>query len=184
MSPSASLAKNAGLLVVLWLLIRYHRGFEFRWVNLSVATALVVTIVCTFIFFPMFHRYKLDFTALYADKSLAPAVDLSKGKYVIAFLSPSCTHCRKAGLKMHNMKLHNAALPFYVVIGGTESDLGDFWKTSNAEDLPHTRLAQDPFMKYTHGLFPTILWVNNGEVEADTGYPELSEIVIEKWMKP
>ncbi len=183
MSPAASLVKNAVLLAVLAVLIRYHRGIEFRWVNVSVGTALLVTIVCTYIFFPVFSRYKLDFTALYADKSLAPAVDLNKGKYIIAFLSPSCSHCRKAGLKMHNMKLHNPNLPFYVVIGGTTSDLADFWKTSSAEDLPHTRLDQDPFMKYTHGLFPTILWVNNGVVEADTGYPELSETVVEKWMR-
>ena len=184
MSPSASLAKNAGLLVVLGLLIRYHNGFNFPWASLSAATFIVASIVCTYIFFPVFNRYKLDFAKIYEDKSLAPAVDLSKGKYVLAFLSPSCTHCRKAGLKMHNMKLHNPALPFYLIIGGTTSDLTDFWKTSHAEDLPHSRLAQDPFLVYTHGLFPTILWVNNGMVEADTGYPELDEKVIVKWMKP
>ena len=184
MSPSASLGKNAVLLLVLGLLIRFHHGFEYRWVNLSAATFLVCSIASIYLFFPVFNRYKLDFTALYADTTLAPATDLSKGKHILAFLSPSCTHCRKAGLKIHNMLLHHPDMPIYIIIGGTKSDLGDFWKASNAEDVPHTRLDQAPFMKYTHGLFPTILWVNNGEVEADTGYPELSETVIEKWETP
>ena len=80
------------------------------------------------------------------------------------------------------MKLRNPNIPFYMVIGGTTSDLKDFWKASQAQDLPYSRLAIDPFMKYTHGVFPTILWVNNGKVEADTGYPELTEQVINKWI--
>ncbi len=181
MSPSASLIKNAGLLMVLGILIRFHQGLHFRWINLSAATFLLCAIASIYIFFPVFKRYHVDFAAVYADKEFAPAVDLSKGKYIVAFLSPSCMHCRKAGLKIHNMHLHNPSLPFYLIIGGTKSDLADFWRDSKAEDVPHTRLAQEPFMKYTHGLFPTILWVNNGEAEADTGYPELSEVVIEKW---
>ena len=37
-------------------------------------------------------------------------------------------------------------------------------------------------MKYTGGIFPTILWVNNGRVEASTGYPELNIQVIKHWM--
>ncbi len=183
MSPAASLAKNAGLLAVLGLLIRFHNGFTYRWVNLSAVSFLIAAIASIYIFFPVFHRYKLDFTALYADSTLAPSTDLSKGKHIIAFLSPSCMHCRKAGLKIRNMQLRDPSIPIYIVIGGTKSDLKDFWKDSQAEDVPHTRLDQDPFMKYTHGLFPTILWVNNGEVEADTGYPELSETVIEKWRR-
>ncbi len=183
MSPSASLVKNVGLLLVLGLLIRFHNGFEYRWVNLSAVTFLVCAIASIYIFMPVFHPYKIDLSALYADPDLAPQQDFSKGKHILAFLSPSCMHCRKAGLKIHNMHLHDSGIPIYMIIGGTKSDLKDFWKDSQAEDVPHTRLDQGPFMKYTHGIFPTILWVNNGEVEADTGYPELSETVIEKWMK-
>ena len=183
MSPSASLIKNAALLLVIGLLIRFHEGFSYRWVNLSAATFVVCAIASIYIFFPVFKRYHIDFAEMYADKELAPAIDLAKGKHIVAFLSPSCTHCRKAGLKIHNMRLRNATLPFYIVIGGTKSDLTDFWKESQAEDVPHTRLDEKPFMKYTHGLFPSILWVNNSEVEADTGSPELSETVIEKWGK-
>ena len=183
MSPSTSLVKNALLLLIIGLLIRYHNGFTYNWVRIAAPTALICAIASAYIFFPIFSRYKIDLNALYTtDKKFAPAADLTKGKYIIAFLSQSCSHCRKAALKMHELKQRNPNIPFYLIIGGTTSDLTDFWKASQAQDLPYTRLAQDPFMKYTHGLFPTILWVNNSMVEADTGYPELTLPVIEKWM--
>ena len=183
MSPSASLFKNAILLVVIGLLIRYYNGLNYRWAWIVATTVLLCTIACTYIFFPIFNRYKIDLTTLYtADKNFVPTIDLTKGKHIIAFLSPSCIHCRRAALKMHEMKLRNPNIPFFMVIGGTTSNLKDFWKASNAQDIPYIRLAEAPFLKYTHSIFPTILWVNNGKVEADTGYPELTEQVINKWI--
>jgi len=183
MKPSVSLLKNAGLLVVIGLLIKYHSGLKYKWVDLSAATLVVCTIASTYIFFPIFNRYTIDLTTLYTnDKNFVPNVDLTKGKHIIAFLSPSCIHCRRAALKMHEMKLRNPNIPFFFVIGGMKTDLKDFWKASNAQDMPYIRLAEAPFMKYTHSVFPTILWVNNSKVEADVDYPELNQQVIEKWM--
>jgi len=183
MKPSVSLLKNAGLLAIIGLLIKYHKGLNYKWVNVAAATLLVCTIASTYIFFPIFNRYTIDLTTLYTDnKDFVPAIDLTKGKHIIAFLSPSCIHCRRAALKMHELKQHNPNIPFFMVIGGTNGDLKDFWKASNAQDMPYTRLAEAPFRKYTHNIFPTILWVNNGKVEADVSYPELNQQVIEKWM--
>ena len=84
---------------------------------------------------------------------------------------------------MHHMRESDASIPFYMIIGGTTSSLNDFWRDSHAQDITYTRLVQEPFMKYTHGVFPTIFWVNDGYVEAETGYTELNLAVIEKWMK-
>ena len=77
----------------------------------------------------------------------------------------------------------DTTLPFFMVIGGTTSDLTDFWKASHAENIPHIRMDVAPFMKYTHGVFPYIIWVNNGIVEEETGYVDLSTPAIEKWMQ-
>jgi methylamine utilization protein MauE len=184
MSPFASLIKNAVLLAIIGVIIRYHHGFDFKWSRMSAPVSLACIIAIPFFVFPIQNRYRMDFKPLYtADSTNVPPLDLSRGKHIIAFLSPSCIHCRKAALKIHEMKLRNPSLPIYMVIGGTKSDLTDFWKASNAQDVPHSRLPQEPFMKYTGGIFPTILWVNNGMVEANTGYPELDQKVIEKWMK-
>jgi hypothetical protein len=183
MSPSASLIKNALLLFIIWLINRYHEGFHYRWTRIAIPIFLISLLSSIYIFFPLFTRYKIDLAPLYTDVKNAPAIDLGKGKHIIAFLNPSCIHCRKAGLKIHDMEEKDPALPIYMVIGGLTSDLKDFWKASHAENLPYSRLDSKPFMKYTGGVTPTILWVNNGWVEANTNYTDLSQIVIEKWMK-
>ena len=183
MKPSISLLKNAALLAIIGLIIHYHNGFNYKWVKIVAPTALICTIACMYIFFPIFNRYKIDLTTLYtSDKNFVPAIDLTKGKHILAFLSPSCIHCRRAALKMHELKQKDPNIPFFMVIASTTGDIKDFWKASNAQDLPYIRLAIPPFQKYTHGIFPTILWINNGKVEADISYPELSLPVIEKWL--
>ena len=132
---------------------------------------------------PFFKPYKIDLSAIYADQKNAPAIDLTKGKYIITFASPECSHCRRAAAIMHEMKARNPALPFYLVIGDTSVALSEFWAASNAEDVPHTRLADEPFEKITGGEYPQIMWVNNGMVEANTTPSELDQQTIEQWMK-
>lgn len=184
MSPSASLLKNTFLVAALLVILRFHNGWSYKWVESVTVTLLLCTFTLPYIVFPIEARYRIDFTALYAnDIAFTPTVNLNKGKHIVAFLSPSCIHCRKAGLKMHELLKQNPQLPFYMVVGGTMSDISDFWRESQAADIPYTRLAVEPFMKYTHGVFPAILWINNGIVEANTNYKELDIKVIEKWMK-
>ena len=184
MRPSISIVKNIVLLIAIGLLTRYHKGFTYKWARITAPLILLCAFALSYILFPVFTRHKIDLTPLYtSNKNFAPAIDLAQGKHIIAFLSPSCTHCRKAALKMHAMKEKNPAIPFFMIIGGTTSDLTDFWKASQAQNIPYTRLAQEPFLKYTHGIFPLIIWVNNSWVEAEVDYPDLNQAVIEKWMK-
>ena len=183
MNPTASLIKNVLLLAVIGLLLRSHRGITYKWAHVTAPLFLISVLAAVYIFFPFFSRYKIDLAPIYADKGNAPAIDLSKGKHIIAFLSPSCIHCRRAALKIHNIEKKDSLLPVYMVIGGLTSNLDDFWKFSGAQNDPHSRLGTKPFMKYTGGVFPTILWVNNGWVEASTNYTDLNEAVMQKWVK-
>lgn len=184
MSPSASLIKNGLLLIALGVLIRYHNGFTAQWVRLSAPLLLLCTLLLPFIIFPVERKYKLALQELYAPgKEDTPSVDLTKGKHIIAFLNPQCMHCRYAGLKLHQLKLKDTTLPFFLVIGGTMSDLTDFWKDSQAQDIPHTRLAAAPFKKITGDVYPQVYWVHDGWVEQNTPYTELDQKVIERWVK-
>lgn len=183
MRPSTSLLKNALILSVLAVLIRYHKGLSFTYPNLIPIVHLACTFALTYLVFPVFTHYKLNFTAIYADQKLAPPIDLTKGKYIIAFVSRTCSHCRRAAAIMHTMKESDPAIPFYMIIGGISGDLSDFWSETNAQNIPYSLLADDPFDHYTGGEYPQIMWVNNGWVEANTTYPELEQKVIEHWMK-
>jgi len=184
MSPSASLIKNGILLIMIALLIKYHNGFDYPWARIIAPIVLVCMLSLSYILFPVFTRYKIDLSAVYnSNKTFAPTTDLARGKHIIAFVSPSCIHCRRAAYKMHMMKQRNPAIPFYMIIANTTGTIDGFWKDSQAQNIPWTRLELEPFKKYTGGVFPQILWVNNGWVEASSSYPELDQKVIEKWMR-
>lgn len=183
MSPSTSLVKNVVILAALGILLKRHSGFSFDSSNIIPIVNVLCIIMVAYIAFPVFKPYKFKFEKLYADSIYNPGVDLAHGKHIVAFLSRSCSHCRKAALKMHEMRTNNPSLPFYMIIGGTDTALASFWNDSHAQDIPWSRLPEKPFLDYTGGEFPQIIWLNNGKVEANTTYPELDQKIIEEWMK-
>jgi hypothetical protein len=203
MSPGASLVKNAVLLLVTFLLLRFHKGLSFKsdgWVTVGL---FVTGIGLPFALYPMSigkpdwlkkEGYKLEVGPLYKpikDDTAAlkipypdvPPVDVARGKHIIAFVSPSCEHCRIAARKMSLMKRSDTSLPFMMVIGGISSDLTDFWKTTKSQNIPWMRLHRDPFLDYTGGRFPMIIWVNDGMVVAQSTYNTLNQGDIEKWIR-
>lgn len=204
MSPLASLIKNAAMLIITGFLIRYHQGFSGKKINIAAPVITSVTIILIFIIFALpdtqpnwlrKDRYEIDFSeigltngssphALYApgstDTASGSQMDLNHGKYIIAFLSQSCPHCRIAANKMHLLKEKNPGFRFFMIIGGT-SDLTEFWKATRAENIPYIRLDKDPFLHYTGGVFPLIIWVNNGWVEAKAEYTNMNRDEIAKW---
>jgi hypothetical protein len=85
---------------------------------------------------------------------------------------------------MHKLNEQDTTIPFYMIIAaGEKTDLTDFWAATRSENIPHTRLNKDEFLRYTKGVFPQIFWLNNSWVEDNTGYPELDLKLIQKWFK-
>ena len=188
MRPSASLIKNILLLGVIGLLLRYHKGFTYRWATIAAPVLLLCAFALSYIFFPVFKPYKIDLSPVYSDKNSPPSIDLTRGKHIIGFFSPFCKHCRKAAFEMHELKEKNPAIPFYMLVYcppvlNDSTGFNDFWKESQAQNIPHSYLDIDPFNKIVGGYFPSIIWVNDGLVEANTSNAALNEAVIEKWLK-
>jgi hypothetical protein len=192
MNASTSLIKNAVLLIILAVLNRYHHGWPYRRLNIAPPLLLIGMIIVAYVIYPVppagadwlgKKKYQLNLTYLYAPgKADKPTMDLAHGKHILAFFSASCPHCRMAAYKMHLMKEEDTTLPIFMIIGGTSS-LTDFWKASNAHNIPYCRLAVEPFLKYTGGVFPTILWLDNDTVVAKSDYITLSQAEMEQWIK-
>lgn len=200
MSPSASLIKNLIMIVLLSILIRFHKGISFQWSWIAVPLLFIAIIADTFVYFPMVfekqtwlgkNSYKLDLAPLYEPgKKDMPSIDLVHGKHIICFFSLGCPHCRKAALKIHIMKEQNANLPFYMVLVGSDSNFKPFFNETRATNIPYTRLEEEPFkhivQKVENGqviiAIPQIDWVNNGVVEAQASYITLDRGEIEKWL--
>lgn len=192
MSPSSSLIKNAILIAVALLLIRFAKGLPIKWAQ-SYGYILLLAIIVTPLFIyplpdtkPGFlneEAYKIDLSALYEpDKPDKPEINLSEGKHIIAFLSLTCPHCRMAAYKMHLMKKDNPSLPIYFVLNGSESNLAPFWEETGAESIPHSMLLGKSFIELSGLNLPAIYWVNNGVVEAKSDYITLNQSAIENWV--
>lgn len=193
MSPSTSLLKNAGLIAGLLILLKFSKGIQFRFSSL-ITWAIVVALTATpFFYYPLPEtkpawlnkgRFQLDMSTLYApDKADKPQIDLRKGKHILAFFSATCPHCRMAALKLHIMKERNPDLPVFMVIGGESTEhMKDFWHETKAQNIPYCRLKADDFTGMVGYSWPVIYYMNNGWVEAQTNYIELSQSSIEEWL--
>lgn len=192
MSPKTSLIKNALLLIATGLLIRFHNGFSGKWTKIVAPVLLIVGCILPFILYAIPSNqpnwlktkdYHIDLSALYAPgKKDVPAINLEKGKYIIAFFSPYCPHCQMAAYKMHLMKQQDTTLPFFMVVGGTH-DISEFWKKTQATNIPYTRLERDPFFSLAGTSLPAIYFVKDGWVVAKADYITLDQATIEKWLK-
>jgi len=193
MTPAQSLLKNAGMLAVLLLINRYHKGLLYNRLNyvwLGVFSIIVVL--------PMFlyalpdtnpqwlkkEKFKLDVSSLYSEgKNDIPTVKLDSGKYILSFFSLGCPHCRIAAYKMHLMKESNPSLPFFMVLAGKKENESGFWKETKAQNIPYTTLEANSFTNLVGWSWPVIYWMNNGWVEARGNYVTLNQQEIEEWLK-
>ena len=192
MSPAAGIAKNIVLLLVMMFLLRSAPLWNIKWSNVLISTVLVAGLVIPFVAAPI-APYKsiqpavvahtIDLTPVYDPQNLiVPTLDLKTGKHILAFLSPSCPHCRMAAYKMHLLKQQHPEFPFFLIIGGTRSDLTGFYAETKSADLPSSRLESRSFMQYTGGTFPMILFINNGVLVSRMEYNELDPAAITQWL--
>jgi hypothetical protein len=192
MGPSTSLMKNGLLLIGIAMLIGFHGGWRFRKNNIITVGVLIMLLVLPFIIFTLpgtepqwlqKNKYAIDLSPLYAPgKKDVPATNLQRDKHIIAFLSATCSHCQMAAYKMHLMKLSDTSLPFFFVIGGTR-DLKQFWDKTHAQNIPHARLTQEPFIKLAGTSWPAIYFVDNDTVVARANYVTLNQQQVEKWLR-
>ena len=192
MSPASSLIKNIVLLLVLALLHKYHTGLTFNWAKWTAVLLFIALTVSPYFYYPMppnqpawlqKDKYRIDLEALYTPgKADAPKADLSEGKHVVAFVSLTCPHCKIAAYKMHIMKEKNPSLPFHIVYAGSKKYLRQYWKETNARNIPHTRLTADEFTAVAGYSWPAIFMINNGMVEAKIDYVSMNQVTIEQWL--
>lgn len=192
MSPSTSLLKNAGLLLALFMLFRFHRGIDKPKIQWLAATLCLGIAITPFIFMPMPDtqpqwlkkgHFQLDMSKLYEPgKPDAPKVDLYKGKHIIAFFSLKCPHCKMAAYKMHVMKTKNPSLPFYMVVAGKDEYKAAFFQKTKATDIPYSKMKGEDFTNLVGYSWPVIYYIKDGWVEAETNYITMSQQAIEDWL--
>ena len=194
LDPKQSLLKN-GVLMVLFLLIYRMKEWKtpFRWLILFLA--VMASTITVFVVSPpdnYTQNYNSDqnLQVELFDEALneAPldALNLREGKKVICFFSTSCEYCQMAAQKLSLMQQFYGFPPenIFFVFMGTEKGVAEFYEKS--ESVAYSYLLYDDvvkLLKINNGNFPTIVFMDNGEVVHEYGFRNMREEEIKAFLK-
>lgn len=195
MTPKESIIKNLFLGTLVLITWKFQAIWQFRYKNYFIALALILTFFIPFICLPPESIYiqpkekwtkePLPLYLLYnSPLNKPPAIDLKKGKHVIAFMSLTCKFCRKAARRMHIMKSANPELPFYLVLNGDSKSLPEFLAETKASNIDYSMFNGVPDFLALNGSnnLPTIKWVQDTTVVRQSNYLTLDEHEILDWL--
>lgn len=180
LGPLESLIKN--LIMIVLLLLSFRRepsgilsNRTFRIIaaiviiTVSLALPFVLSppdIIYNKIYTPVLREYGEEHIQL-SDSTLV----YWEGSKVLFFSSPSCYYCRMATKKLSIMAERKGTrdnVLFYFF--GDEDYIERFWQESEVEPFPYVILPTAEIITVTDGLFPTLIFVENGRVVKRSGY--------------
>ena len=196
MTPLQALIKNGIMLVIFFILFKFHTGWELnKKLNYLIAIPFALAFVMPFVLNPVELDYsrsyldkqsgefKMELDTLYNNAKLnKPPQELSTGKHVIAFLSLTCKHCKVAANKIRIMHERDPSIPFYFVLNGDEADLQRFFRDTGTQDIPHCILLGRHFVYLAGTILPDIFMIDNGMIVNDVNYMDLDQDGLEKWL--
>lgn len=196
LTPLEGILKNVAMLATAAFIYKFHPGFQFRKIAWVTGVLVLGAAALPFILNPIDLQasennysgklnYQLPLSLLYEDaQNLPPKVELRRGKWIIAYFSLTCPHCRIAAKKLHVMQQENPNLPIYMVLNGDKENLKPFFEDTRASNVAWSMfIGADKFLKMSGANLPQILWVNNGVVENKSSYFFLEQSKIEAWLQ-
>ena len=193
MSPFVSLLKNAGLIIGTFLLLKYYKQGAEKTQDVLAIIVLVGFIIAPFFIFPMQKQASLILKSSYFDQNNMPKAELNKGKKVICFMSLTCSHCRDAAKKIHEMSISNPEIPFYFIFPKAENDsiqaiaFEDFMQDTKDIQIPYSFIDYKTFVELLNAAgetgVPSIFWVSDSTIIRKVTEPELNQKEIEAWLK-
>ena len=193
MNPFEGLLKNIGLMVLLIVVRPFWSGWRMRYDNIAATLVCITALTLPFILNPpnsivpppasLTAHYTFPMQLLYNDsKNAAPTVNLHEKKWLVAFFSLTCPHCRIAAKKLAILHKMHPTWNFYMVLNGKDEDVQSFFDDTQTEGITHQMFTgPSGFLQMTGGQWPAIYWMNNGVVERKSTYQNLDETQLTTW---
>lgn len=108
--------------------------------------------------------------------------ELRKGKWVLAFLNPDCSHCQLAAKKIGIMQSKNKTLPIYIFILENSRETNSFILEYDLLKNSFTTLEAPLFFSMAGYNQPAIYYINNGYLVKKVSYLSLDQSDIEQWL--
>ncbi|MBA3829183.1 MAG: hypothetical protein H0X33_09630 [Taibaiella sp.] len=192
MKPLAAIFKNvimiAGIIALMYLYpIKPYKNQE--WLALIIGmTGIVAPFVLaplrTDITPPTPVNRLIDLTPLYKYNP-PPTIELRNGKHIIAFMSLTCPHCKKAAYLLQSIRKAHPDISMYLVLAGNDNFIKTFFDETHAGNIPHMIFHNAPdFLKMAGGNgVPAIYWINNSNIEFQSTYYQIDPENMELWIK-
>ena len=199
MTPLAAIWKNLIMISVTILLIYIYPVKPFKYQYYASLVLGMAAFSAPFIYNgiytgtnPEAYNKPINLDPLY-QFTPAPSVDLRKGKHIIAFMSLTCPHCKKAAYLLHIIHKDHPEIPIFLVLDGPEEYQKKFFDETHAENLPFVyyrhstefmQLVNTSLKKGESSGVPTIFWVNNSVIEYKSiyAYYQLDPTYMIKWI--
>ena len=192
MKPLTAIWKNVIMIAVTVLLMFIYPVKPYKFQEYICMVLALAAFSLPFIIQPVYSGTQpeamskpLDLDLLY-KYTPAPTEDLRKGKHIIAFMSLTCPHCKKAAYLLQIIHHEHPEIPVYMVLAGHVSQQKKFFEETHSEQVPHLFFNEtDDFIKMAGKSVPSILWVNNGvpEYKSVFAYYQLDPRFMLDWMK-
>lgn len=183
MKPLAAIGKNIIMVAVTLLLIKIYPAKPYKGQEWLSAVLGMAGFVIPFVIQPLSQRTEpIDLNPLYHSQNQPPAIELRSGKHIIAFMSLTCPHCKKAAKEFEKIYTQYPNLPIFLVLNGMPEEEAGFFEETKAQNIPHMRfVGMDDFIKMAGKYVPSIYWVNNGIKERTISYLDMSGPAMKRW---
>jgi len=192
MKPLTAIWKNV-IMIAVTILLRYIypvKPYKFQeYVCLLLALA---AFSAPFIYNPVFtgtapqkFSKQVNFDLLYQFTPV-PTVDIKHGKHIVAFMSLTCPHCKKAAYLLQIIHREHPDIPMLLVLDGPQTYEKKFFDDTHAQDVPYIIYRHfREFDQMAGNSVPSIYWVNNGVIEYKSvyAYYQLDPEYMEQWLK-
>ncbi len=192
MKPAAAIVKNLVMMAVTVLLmfiypVKPYKNQEIFCIPIAGLAFCIpfLVILINNSSAPVPYKRDLGLNRLY-QYNPAPDVDLRKGKHIVAFMSLTCPHCKKAAYLLQIIHREHPSYPIYMVIDGSDNFKKAFFDETHAEGVPHIIYQHtDDFVEMAgRDGVPAIYWVNDGvaEFKSQYAYYQLDPRYMEDWI--
>ena len=192
MTPLESIIKNMVLILLLLYLLKNVSPHKWRFSLAFLISCIVVSTAASFALAPIvvssyrpnskLLNHPLELDLIYGDETaVKPQEDVRKGRWVVAFLSSSCTQCRIAGYRFHVIKKNVPEIPFYFFINGTDKGIEEFLEQTRSGNIPHSKIKASTILKVAGSNLPAIFWIDEGVIVNRTSLYSVNENNVMEW---
>lgn len=190
MKPLTAIYKNLAMIAATLVLIYLYPIKPYKYQDFVLLVFGILSFTSPFLLnmmtdsvTPIANKRTVNLDLLYKYQP-APPIELRKGKHIIAFMSLTCPHCKKAAYLLQKIHREHPDWNLYMVLDGSKDHEAAFFKETQSMAVPHFMYHHTPeFIELAGPGVPSIYWFIDGKavMKSEYAYYQLDPNYMAKW---